>query len=60
MEAALCLSDISVHETVECFKMKCLRYKIKARKQNNNRETKGKLIVAEQKNKTKTNLEINS
>lgn len=47
MEAALCSSDISVHGTVECFKMKCLRYRIEARKQNN-RETKGKLIVIEQ------------
>lgn len=53
MEAALCLSDISVHGTVECFKMKCLRYRSKARKQNSDRETKGKLIVIEQKNKTK-------
>lgn len=50
MEAALCLPDISVRGTVECFKMKCLRYRIEARKQNN-RETKGKLIVTEQKTK---------
>lgn len=50
----MCLSDISVHGTVECFKMKCLRYRIKARKQNN-RETKGKLIVAEQKKKQNKN-----
>lgn len=56
----MCSSDISVHGTVECFKMKCLRYRIEARKQNN-RETKGKLIVIEQNtHKKKTNLKINS
>lgn len=53
METALCLSDISVHGTVECFKMKCLRYRTETRKQNSNRETKGKLIVIEQKTKQK-------
>lgn len=57
MEAALCLSDVNVHGANECFKMMCLRYRIEAGKQNNNRATRSKLTVAELK---KVNLEINT